>query len=135
MAAFSSNTGFLTRYDARLAGDLVADDGNRVSSGSLASDTNLTTALEDASGEILANSRLRLGGAPRTSWLHVQMTPVDETGASCARRVPREWHAPFSRFRLGCLMWAWQPIHSALEAAVDLDGDLGVEEPVAVQSV
>lgn len=43
----------LQRYDARILGDLVADDGTRVSSGALATDTNLTTALEDASGQIL----------------------------------------------------------------------------------
>jgi len=53
MAAFATNAQFLTRYDARTTGDLVADDGNRVSSGDLATDANLTVALQDASGLIL----------------------------------------------------------------------------------
>lgn len=54
MAAFLSNTNFLTRYDSRTIGDLVSDDGTRTSAGSLANDANLETALEDASGEILS---------------------------------------------------------------------------------
>lgn len=50
----------LERYDARLLGDLLADDGTRVASGSISGNANLTAALDDASGEIEA--ALLMGG-------------------------------------------------------------------------
>lgn len=53
MSAFLSNAEFLIRYDARVTGQLVSDTGTAVSPGDLPTDTNLQTALEDASGEIL----------------------------------------------------------------------------------
>lgn len=48
--AYLTNAEFLQRFDARLVGDLVQDVNTRASSGSLATDTNLTAVLNDASG-------------------------------------------------------------------------------------
>lgn len=45
---------FLKRVDARVVGDLVSDSGERVASGSLASDANLAAILLDASGMVEA---------------------------------------------------------------------------------
>lgn len=50
--SFASPTDFLQRYDARIVGDLVADDGTQVSPSGLTSDLNLQAALDDASGDI-----------------------------------------------------------------------------------
>lgn len=54
MAAYATAADLLKRYDARILGDLAADDGEQVSAGDLATDPNLAAALEDASGEIEA---------------------------------------------------------------------------------
>lgn len=54
MAAFATNTELLQYFDARVVGDLVGDSGVRVSSGSLATDPNVTAALTAASGQISA---------------------------------------------------------------------------------
>lgn len=52
MAAYVTATEFIARYDKRLLGDLASVDGVRVTSSALSSDTRITTALEDASGEV-----------------------------------------------------------------------------------
>lgn len=54
MAAYATNAQMLERYDARVIGDLVADDDTRVAAASLPANTVLTAFLEDASGLILA---------------------------------------------------------------------------------
>jgi phage gp36-like protein len=62
MAVTSYATGldFLARYDARLFGDLVSDEGYRVPPNELPTNTNLIAALEDAYGEIV--STIVVGG-------------------------------------------------------------------------
>lgn len=51
--AYATAAQLLARFDARTIGDLVADDGNRVSVQSLLTPhDNITAALDDASGEI-----------------------------------------------------------------------------------
>lgn len=54
MAAFITNAEMLERYDARILGQLLSDDDDAVSEPSLLTDTYLTQALEDASGEVLS---------------------------------------------------------------------------------
>lgn len=67
MASYCTPAQFLTRKDARTIGDLVADDGTQVSAAALLSDTNLSTALADASGDIEA--ALLVGGRYTTEQL------------------------------------------------------------------
>lgn len=43
---------FLKRYDARIFGDIVRDDGEQATAAELLSDANLQAALDDASGDI-----------------------------------------------------------------------------------
>ena len=52
--SFATAEEFLQRYDARIVGDLVADDGDQVTSSALLSDTNLQAALNAPSGDIEA---------------------------------------------------------------------------------
>lgn len=52
MAAYVTAAEFIARYDQRIVGDLASVDGVRVTASALSSDTRLTTALEDASGEV-----------------------------------------------------------------------------------
>lgn len=54
MAAFASNADLLKYFDTRVVGDLAGDTGVRVSAGSLATDANVTAALEAASGKVAA---------------------------------------------------------------------------------
>lgn len=53
-ATYCSAARFLQRYDARTIGDLVSDDGTRVSSASLLTNTNLAALLKEASGKLEA---------------------------------------------------------------------------------
>lgn len=54
MAAFATPTDFLNRYDVRTVGDICSDDGTRVTESALATNDKLTTALNTATGQILA---------------------------------------------------------------------------------
>jgi len=54
MASYASPADLVARYDARTIGDLAGDAGTRVSSANILTDTNVQTALDDASGEIEA---------------------------------------------------------------------------------
>lgn len=65
--AYATASDMTARYDARLIGDLLADDGTRVASGSISGNANLTAALDDASGEIEA--ALLMGGRYTTAQL------------------------------------------------------------------
>lgn len=53
-STYLSSEEFLKRVDRRTVGDLVSDDGTRVPSASLISDTNLAACLLDASGAVEA---------------------------------------------------------------------------------
>lgn len=50
--AYATPAQMLQRFDYRMIGDLVADDGTQVSSANLLTDANLQAALDDASGAI-----------------------------------------------------------------------------------
>lgn len=50
--AYATAAQMITRYDARTIGELVADDGTRVTGATLLADPNLAVALDDASGQI-----------------------------------------------------------------------------------
>lgn len=50
--SYASPQDFLARFDARTLGDLTGDSGARVTQAGLATDPNLQTALDDASGDI-----------------------------------------------------------------------------------
>lgn len=52
--SYSTPAEFKQRYDLRLLGDLVADDGTQVSSAGLDADAVLQTCLDDAQGAIQA---------------------------------------------------------------------------------
>lgn len=54
MASFASSSDMVLRYDVRTLGDLCSDDGTPVAEAALASNTKMTTALADATGQILA---------------------------------------------------------------------------------
>ena len=54
VSSYANGTDFLTRYDARLIGDLVRDDGTQENPATLPTNTNLLTALSDAYGDIVA---------------------------------------------------------------------------------
>ena len=45
VTSYANGTDFLARYDARLIGDLVRDDGTRENPATLPTNTNLLTAL------------------------------------------------------------------------------------------
>lgn len=57
MASYATPAQLLQRFDARLLGDLCADDGTRVSAVNLLTDDVLQAALDDASGAIDAALR------------------------------------------------------------------------------
>lgn len=50
MAAYATASDLKSRYDARTLGMLVSDTGTAIPEDSLANDTNISTALQDASG-------------------------------------------------------------------------------------
>lgn len=52
--SYATGQDFLARYDARLIGDLVRDDGSQEPATSLPMNSNLLAALEDAFGEIVS---------------------------------------------------------------------------------
>ena len=54
VTSYANGTDFLARYDARLIGDLVRDDGTQENPATLPTNTNLLTALSDAYGDIVA---------------------------------------------------------------------------------
>lgn len=53
--AYATPAQLLERYDARVVGDLVSDNGVQVKKPDLLTNTNLQAALDDASGEIDAS--------------------------------------------------------------------------------
>lgn len=55
--SYATPTQMLERFDARVLGDLCADDGTRVSAANLLTDDNLQAALDDASAAIDAALR------------------------------------------------------------------------------
>lgn len=52
--SYATPEDFLTRYDARIFGDVVRDDGSQATPAELLADLNLQAALDDASGDIEA---------------------------------------------------------------------------------
>lgn len=50
--AYAAASDLIARKDSRVLGDLVSDDDTRVAEGSLAANTYVTAALDDASGDI-----------------------------------------------------------------------------------
>lgn len=54
MAAFATPADLLLRYDVRTLGDICSDDGIRVSETNLLTDQKVTTALDSATGQIMA---------------------------------------------------------------------------------
>lgn len=52
MASYATSQDFIKRYDARVLGGLVGDNGDPVTGLSLLSNANLQAALDDASGMI-----------------------------------------------------------------------------------
>ncbi len=58
--AFATADNMISFFDSRTLGDLVSDDGDRVAAGSLANDSNMTAALQAASGRII--SAIGVGG-------------------------------------------------------------------------
>lgn len=50
--SYASPAEFLKRYDSRIVGDLVRDDGEQATATELLYDDNLQAALDDASGDI-----------------------------------------------------------------------------------
>ena len=54
VTSYANGTDFLARYDARLIGDLVRDDGTQENPATLPTNTNLLTALCDAYGDIVS---------------------------------------------------------------------------------
>jgi len=54
MAAFATSADMLARYDARSLGDLCSDNGEPVTAAQLAANSKMTTALADATGQMLA---------------------------------------------------------------------------------
>ena len=52
--SFATGDDFLSRYDARLIGDLVRDDGTQESAASLPNNENLLAALSDGYGQIVS---------------------------------------------------------------------------------
>jgi phage gp36-like protein len=60
MAAYATGSDLAARYDIRIWGQLVSDDGLELSRFDMQSSPNVTTALEDASAEV--DSYLRRAG-------------------------------------------------------------------------
>jgi phage gp36-like protein len=54
MAGFANTDDMIQRYDSRTLGDLVTDDGTRVAEASLKNNDKLQTALDSATGQVLA---------------------------------------------------------------------------------
>lgn len=79
--SYATNSDFLVRYDARLVGDLVRDDGSREYQGDLSSDTTLTAMLSDASAEIDAN--LFVGDR----YTPAELTALSDTSLSYLKRL------------------------------------------------
>ena len=49
---YATGSQLLERYDARILGDLVADDNTQIAAAALPANANIVAALEDASGDI-----------------------------------------------------------------------------------
>lgn len=54
MAAFATTADMLVYHDARTLGDLVTDDGTRITQANLLTDANLLALLDAATGEMIA---------------------------------------------------------------------------------
>ena len=52
MARYAAPTDFFERYDVRDIGQLASDNGSEIPESALATDANVLTALDDASGDI-----------------------------------------------------------------------------------
>lgn len=81
MATYATGTDLLQRYDARLVGDLVRDDSQQESSGSLPTHPNLVAILADAGSEIEA--ALFVGGR----YTPAQLTTLSDSAAQFLRRL------------------------------------------------
>lgn len=54
MAVFADSGDMTARYDSRTLGDLLADDGTRVTTGNMAANTRMLAALKSATGRMKA---------------------------------------------------------------------------------
>lgn len=72
---------FLQRYDARLIGDLVSDDGSRVDAGDLPGHAVVLAVLNDASATV--DAAVYVGNR----YTPAQMADLSETAAAFVRRL------------------------------------------------
>lgn len=96
--AYASATDLIARYDARLIGDLVADDNTQVAPADLSGNTKLAAALDDASGDIdaalLASRRYSaddLSGLTGTALAHLKRMTCD-IAMSYLRQRRADWN-------------------------------------------
>lgn len=73
--SYATPTDLLKRYDARVCGDVCSDSGSRLSQADIAGDTNVQTALDDASG--LINTYTLIGNRYTIEEL-TNLTDVDQ---------------------------------------------------------
>lgn len=78
---YATNSDFLQRYDARLTGDLVRDDGVQEAASSLPTNEVLQAAIEDASAAI--DAAVFVG----SRYTPAQMASLSATAASFVRRL------------------------------------------------
>lgn len=78
---FATGSDMLARYDARLLGDLVRDDGTQEPSVSLAANANLTAAITDATAVI--QSAIVVGNRYTLS----QISSLSDSSESVLRRI------------------------------------------------
>lgn len=81
--SYASGSEFLMRYDARLIGDLVRDDGTQENAGSLPNNLNLTTALSDAYGTIVG----AIVTGNRYTLAQLDPENLSDTGLSILKRL------------------------------------------------
>ena len=78
---YATGDEFLKRYDVRLIGDLVRDDGTQEPAGSLPANTVLLAVLEDASAAV--DAAVFVGNR----YTPAQMASLSETAAAFVRRL------------------------------------------------
>lgn len=78
---YATGDEFLKRYDVRLIGDLVRDDGTQEPAGSLPANTVLLAVLEDASAAV--DAAVFVGNR----YTPAQMSSLSETAAAFVRRL------------------------------------------------
>ncbi len=79
--SFSTPADFKARYDLRILGDVVADNGTQVTGTGLDTDANLQCALDDACGEMLA--ALMAGGR----YSRADLTSLTDESANYLKRI------------------------------------------------